>query len=610
MADVNAVKIAQRLGKILAVDDHDTTGLICQPFLRFQVELDSAQPLIPGFHLPRPGRDPLWISLRYERLSDYCMLCGLIGHKKIQCSQPPNRFNPDKYHIPLQTFSLVGLRQNPSPSREDSDSGISLVGTSQSHSDAHSSLAHGAELGLQLVPCQNVSHPAIHEASTFGTHDMQISSHTEIQPLALLSSHAGPFHDVSYVASPQPLHFLPLDICTQVGEYPLASSSSTHSSLSSLAATSHLGSSRLSAVDKGKSPMVFVPSASPTFPDPSPTYSLTNISYPCPITISPPLTHPAHFTDFLARWPQPFSPRPIINPSRYASSPHFFPLGPFYSFPQSTRSPPKSSIPPLSTTAPHLSFGSLPQKNTTPPLHPVAHTTNQPHFQIHPPYTSVTLTPVSLSLTSPPLTETPSPVPSSSRQAIRHSPRLFRFHPYTKPTSQTISPSLPLSPDTIQVRSPSTVLLPTKRKWTNDDIPLAVLKIKNKAQPLFPGLLSNMELAVISLASLQDGDSSVGTFLSINPLPEALRDSHPSSTILEPGQPHPVLSITDVSSASATGSTLTSQRPLRRFSRASRSLDVFSNIQAAQSFGSPAKAIPEKDTDDKGVDQEGLPPQQ
>lgn len=89
MAAVNSVKIAQRLGAILAVDDFDNTGLICQLFLRFCVALDTSKPLIPGFHLPRPVKEPLWISFRYERLGDYCTLCGVIGHKKNQCSQPP-----------------------------------------------------------------------------------------------------------------------------------------------------------------------------------------------------------------------------------------------------------------------------------------------------------------------------------------------------------------------------------------------------------------------------------------------------------------------------------------------------------------------------------------
>jgi len=222
MAVVNSVKIAQRLGKILAVDDHDNAGLICQPFLRFRVELDSAHPLISGFHLPRPGRDLLWISLRYERLGDYCTLCGLIGHKKSQCTQPPNRLNPDKYRVPLQTFSLIGLRQNPSTSREDSDSGISSVGTSQSHSNANSSPVHGAELGLQLVACQNFSHPAIHVSSSYGSHDVLNSPHAELQPLALYPFPAGLFPTDCYVASPQPCHFLPMDICTQVGGSPLA----------------------------------------------------------------------------------------------------------------------------------------------------------------------------------------------------------------------------------------------------------------------------------------------------------------------------------------------------------------------------------------------------
>jgi hypothetical protein len=101
MAAVNVVIIAQRLGKILAVDHHDAKGLICQPFLHFRVELDTSQPLLSGFHLPRSGRDPLWISFRYERLGDYCTLCGLIGHKRTQCIQPSHRHCPDKYRIPL-----------------------------------------------------------------------------------------------------------------------------------------------------------------------------------------------------------------------------------------------------------------------------------------------------------------------------------------------------------------------------------------------------------------------------------------------------------------------------------------------------------------------------
>jgi len=314
MAIANSVIIAQRLGKILEVNDLENTGLICRPFLRFRVELDSAQPLIPGFHLPCPSREPLWISFRYERLGEYCTLCGLIGHKKIQCSQPPHCLTPNKYHIPLQTFSLYGIRQTLSPSRDDTDSGVSSVGTSHSHSDARSSPVHGAESSLQLVAHKHFSHPAIHVASSYSSQAMQISSPAVSHPLVMLSSSAELFHEDSYVASPPPFHFLPFDISTQVGESPFTASSRPTSSLSSLAAMYHLESSRLSLVDKGKGPLFFVPPVSSPFPESPPNFSLTNISHPCPITISSPLTQPVHFTDFLARWPQPYSPRPLIHP--------------------------------------------------------------------------------------------------------------------------------------------------------------------------------------------------------------------------------------------------------------------------------------------------------
>jgi hypothetical protein len=226
------------------VDDLDNTYLICQHFLRFRVELNYSQPLIHGFHLPRPSRKPLWIKFRYERLGDYFTLCGLIGHKKIQCSQPPNRVTPDKYRVPLQTFFLYGMRQNLSPTWDDSDYGISSVGTSHSHSEAQSSPAHGAKSALQLVPCQHFSHPGIHVAPSQGSQAMQLASTIGIQSHTLLSPSALHFHDDTYVASPQSLQLLPIEFYTQVGGYPLASSGHTTPSPGSLAATSQLGASR------------------------------------------------------------------------------------------------------------------------------------------------------------------------------------------------------------------------------------------------------------------------------------------------------------------------------------------------------------------------------
>jgi hypothetical protein len=405
MAAVNAVIIAQRLGKVLAVDHHDAKGLICQPFLRFRVELDATQPLLPGFHLPRSGRDPLWISYRYERLGDYCTLCGLIGHKRNQCNQPASRHNPEKYRIPLQTFSLVGLRPGPSPSREDSDSGLSSVGTSQSHSDARSSPTQGAEFGLQLVPHQQVPLPLSHVETTFGTPGMQFTSQTALPHLALFPSAAGSLLHASYVSSPQQLHLLSHDVGTQVGVNPFSSSSIIDSSMSSLAATSSLGSSRLSAADKGKSQMILHPTTHPGFLDPISTFSPLNISHPCPITISPSHTHPAHFTDFLARWPNPFSPRPIFNQSQASSSPSFLPVSPISSSARTSYFPPLLPSTPLTAT-PISSVLAVHGNLTDPCFNPSQHP-----FQLYPTYTAVTLAPVTHS-SSPPPPAAPSSSPS------------------------------------------------------------------------------------------------------------------------------------------------------------------------------------------------------
>jgi hypothetical protein len=53
-----------------------------------------------------------------------------------------------------------------------------------------------------------------------------------------------------------------------------------------------------------------------------------------------------------------------------------------------------------------------------------------------------------------------------------------------------------------------------------------------------------------------------------------------------------------------------SPRPLRRFSRADKGLDVFSSIQAAHSSGSLSLPDIVQHGDENEVDQEGLPPQQ
>jgi hypothetical protein len=80
---VNAIKIGKFLGiEVLNVENGDLEGIIAHHHLRIRVLINVLQPLIPGFSLPRLDLPSIWIRFQYERLADYCVYCGLIGHRK------------------------------------------------------------------------------------------------------------------------------------------------------------------------------------------------------------------------------------------------------------------------------------------------------------------------------------------------------------------------------------------------------------------------------------------------------------------------------------------------------------------------------------------------
>ncbi|KAI9095395.1 hypothetical protein K1719_026429 [Acacia pycnantha] len=43
-------------------------------------KVDIREPLISGLWVPRPHRDKIWVTMKYERLQNYCYDCGRIGH--------------------------------------------------------------------------------------------------------------------------------------------------------------------------------------------------------------------------------------------------------------------------------------------------------------------------------------------------------------------------------------------------------------------------------------------------------------------------------------------------------------------------------------------------
>jgi hypothetical protein len=70
-------------------------------FIRIRVEVDVSAPLIPGLFLPRKDLSDVWIGLKYEKLSDLCYKCGVIGHDANSCtSNIMHLTNPFGHCIP------------------------------------------------------------------------------------------------------------------------------------------------------------------------------------------------------------------------------------------------------------------------------------------------------------------------------------------------------------------------------------------------------------------------------------------------------------------------------------------------------------------------------
>jgi hypothetical protein len=112
----NAVAIGKSLGVLLEVDNADSLGLICRSFLRILVEIDIRKPLEPGSCLHRPDGPPIRIELKYERLDDYCVSCGLIGHKTFECNSTKAPLPPDRYPVSLKASPFYRFWAAP-PSR-------------------------------------------------------------------------------------------------------------------------------------------------------------------------------------------------------------------------------------------------------------------------------------------------------------------------------------------------------------------------------------------------------------------------------------------------------------------------------------------------------------
>lgn len=64
----NILKLGDKLGKVIAVEDPLIEGRICKNFVRVKVLVDINDPFCTGIAIARPNLPRIWVETRYEKL--------------------------------------------------------------------------------------------------------------------------------------------------------------------------------------------------------------------------------------------------------------------------------------------------------------------------------------------------------------------------------------------------------------------------------------------------------------------------------------------------------------------------------------------------------------
>lgn len=100
----NAMNIGNSIGKCISGEADSIARNI--PFLRVKIELDVMVPLLEGFWWTCKSGVEKWATIKYERLSDVCYGCGMLGHASLSCrvSVAMSEVRPDETRHPYEYF--------------------------------------------------------------------------------------------------------------------------------------------------------------------------------------------------------------------------------------------------------------------------------------------------------------------------------------------------------------------------------------------------------------------------------------------------------------------------------------------------------------------------
>lgn len=105
-------KLGRMIGTIVELDRGEGDSFLGQ-YVRIRVRLNITRPLKKFIRIKTVGNEEdLIILLVYEKLPDFCYVCGRIGHTFRDCDdESADQSTHDMGHGSEQQITLVGLRR-------------------------------------------------------------------------------------------------------------------------------------------------------------------------------------------------------------------------------------------------------------------------------------------------------------------------------------------------------------------------------------------------------------------------------------------------------------------------------------------------------------------
>ena len=83
----NAEKIGKILGDLEKIDDPTWLNGVGRSFLRMRIAVEIEKPLVAGFWVLREDKRRVWVEVKYEKVVDFCFVCGKMGHVMKNCER-------------------------------------------------------------------------------------------------------------------------------------------------------------------------------------------------------------------------------------------------------------------------------------------------------------------------------------------------------------------------------------------------------------------------------------------------------------------------------------------------------------------------------------------